>query len=119
MIVLFISASSISIGTNLRSRVGSFFLGRPTDIALICLVLFPVCPCPFRFYILRIRAHLLGFLILLTPSFSAFGSTVSFIILLVSRDGDFASAAFTTSPNVGGLCRWNAPLSGPFLTGWP
>ena len=48
------------------------------------------------------NALLARFLSLLTPSFSTFGSTVSFMSLIVSWDEVFGSAALTISPTVWG-----------------
>ena len=95
-----IAASSTSLGTNMSSSVGSFLLGRSTVTAFnlpnsISRISRSVLLLHFTN-----NALFAKFLSLVTPNFSAFGSTASFISFFASWDEVFGSAALTISPTV-------------------
>ena len=92
------SASSTSLGTNESSRVGSFFLGRSTFSVLSLLSSFSRISRSVSDLHSKNKASFDRFLILLTVSHKALGSTASLISLLVSWDDVFRSAALTISP---------------------
>ena len=92
-----IIASSTSLGTNDNNRDGSFFLGRPTFKVLNLLSPFSRMSRSVSVLHSTNKASFDRFLILLTPSCSALGSTASFISLFVSCDDVLESAALTIS----------------------
>jgi hypothetical protein len=80
--VSLIAVSSTSLGTNISSSVRSFLLGGSTVTALSLPNPFSRMSRSVMLLHLSNTALLARFLSLLTPSFSAFGSTASFMSLL-------------------------------------
>src|SRR5215469_10116717 len=112
------SASSTSLGTNASSRVGSFLLGRTTFNVLSLLSSFSRVSRSVSVLHPTNKASFDKFLILLTPSCSALGSTASLISLFVSWGDVFESAALTISPWVGVDRHYVTPLYGTLLASW-
>ena len=104
-IVSLIATSSISVGTNISSNVGSFLLGRSTVTVLNLLNSFSSMSLSVLFLHCTSNALFARFLGLLTPSLSASGSTASFTSRFVSWNEVFGSAALTISPTVWGGLR--------------
>ena len=88
-----IAASSTSLGTNMSSSVGKFLLGHCTVTALTLPNSISRISKLVLFLHSISNALFAKILYFLTPSFSAFGSTASFIRLFASWDEVFESAA--------------------------
>jgi hypothetical protein len=103
--VSLIAPSSTSLGMNMSSSVVSFFLGRSTVTVLSLPNSFSRMS---RSVVLlhSMNTELLArFLSLLTPIFSAFGSTASFMTLFVPWEVVFESVALTIIPTA---CGWRS-----------